>query len=100
MKISVEVVLAFAHEQIAVTLQVDEGCTVSDAIALSGIRQGHPELDRVPCTLGIWGREVPPERILQDGDRVEVYRPLLADPKLSRRERALSQRSRRRNSGR
>jgi uncharacterized protein len=99
MKINVEVVFALTHQQIAVTLQVDDGCTVSDAIALAGIRQAHPEAALGLFGLGIWGREVPPTRILEDGDRVEIYRPLAADPKQLRREKALSRRIRRRPSG-
>ncbi len=67
-------------------LDLPAGATLADALAASGIVARHglpPEALRV----GIWGREKPPESVLREHDRVEVYRPLLVDPKEARRQR-------------
>jgi putative ubiquitin-RnfH superfamily antitoxin RatB of RatAB toxin-antitoxin module len=77
----VEVVYALAGRQDIVPLRLREGATVAEAIKASGLAsQG--------LRLGIGGREVPAERVLKDGDRVELLRPLAADPKEARRQRA------------
>ena len=69
-----------------VALDLPAGATLADALAASGIAARH---DLPPETLrvGIWGREKPPETLLREHDRVEVYRPLLVDPKEARRQR-------------
>jgi uncharacterized protein len=69
-----------------VALDLPAGATLADALAASGIAVRH---DLPPETLrvGIWGREKPPETLLREHDRVEVYRPLLVDPKEARRQR-------------
>jgi putative ubiquitin-RnfH superfamily antitoxin RatB of RatAB toxin-antitoxin module len=89
--INVEVVLAMPDWQELVSLEVEEGTTLAEAIALSAVAvkfEGfEPDLDRV----GIFGHKASPEQVLQPGDRVEIYRPLLADPKEVRRQRALEQ---------
>src|SRR5688572_19322704 len=68
-----------------VVLQVPAGSTLQQAIDRSGLAQRHPELAQWPA--GIWGRVQPPDTRLRDRDRVEVYRPLLVDPKEARRQR-------------
>ncbi len=72
-------------------LRLPADSTVADA--LDGM--GMPELWQIvksqPECLGVWGRKVPPDQALKDGDRVEVYRPLRVDPKVARRERFRTQ---------
>ena len=83
----VEVAYGTRAEQIVVALSVPPGTTVSDAIALSRIAERCGELE-IATHAGIYGRVVAPETILTDGDRVEIYRALIADPKQARRRRA------------
>lgn len=89
--IRVEVVLAMPDRQELVSLEVEEGTTVAAAIRLSRVAEKfegfEPDLDRV----GIFGQKTSADQVLRPGDRVEVYRPLLADPKEVRRQRALEQ---------
>lgn len=88
--IAVEVAYALPHKQMIVGLTVPEGTTVIEAAKLSGITQHFPELDIDACPLGIFGKAVPKpaERVLLPGERVEIYRPLIADPKEARKQRA------------
>lgn len=71
-----------------VKLEVPEGCTLEEAIEQSGIRGEFPGLVIDPDAVGIFGRKAPMDEVLRDGDRVEIYRPLIADPKEARRRRA------------
>ena len=91
MSIRVEVVYALAQEQAIVPLQLEEGATVADALAASGLLDRYRELDE-GARVGVWGRVAPRSHVLRDGDRVEIYRPLQADPKQVRRVRAVNQR--------
>ncbi|BDX18735.1 RnfH family protein [Halopseudomonas aestusnigri] len=86
----VEVAYALPHKQKIVTLNVPEGTSMLDAVRLSGMDQHFPELDLESAPLGIFGKAVPKpaERVLQSGERVEIYRPLIADPKEVRKQRA------------
>ena len=88
--ICVEVVYAAVDRQALLTLKVPVGTTVFAAMQASGIAQRFADLDLDHCTVGIFGKVVsdPQQRRLDDGDRVEIYRPLLADPKEVRRLRA------------
>jgi putative ubiquitin-RnfH superfamily antitoxin RatB of RatAB toxin-antitoxin module len=86
--IRVEVVYATPERQTLLALDVPAGCTVGQAIERSGIRDRHPELVVDPAAVGIFARKVGLEQALREGDRVEIYRPLQADPKESRRRRA------------
>ncbi|MFJ3009012.1 RnfH family protein [Pseudomonas fluorescens] len=88
--IEIEVVYAAVDRQILRTLSVPEGATVREAVLKSGISDEFPELDLNECPLGIFGKVVadPQARLIQVGDRIEIYRPLLADPKEVRRLRA------------
>lgn len=94
MRIAVEVVYALPQAQTVIELSLEEGATVEDALRASGILERHPQLDPASCRLGVWGRAAARSQILKNRDRVEIYRPLLADPKQVRRRRA--QRERRR----
>ncbi|WP_341707279.1 RnfH family protein [Halopseudomonas sp.] len=86
----VEVAYALPHKQKIVTLNVPEGTSMLDAVRQSGMDQHFPELDLSNVPVGIFGKAVPkPEdRVLQPGERVEIYRPLIADPKEVRKQRA------------
>lgn len=88
--ISVEVVYAAVDRQELIKLSVPKSTTVLGAVTASGIAQRFAELDLAQCPLGIFGKVVadPQVRQLEEGDRVEIYRPLLADPKEIRRMRA------------
>jgi putative ubiquitin-RnfH superfamily antitoxin RatB of RatAB toxin-antitoxin module len=89
-RIKVEVVYALAGEADAVTVEVPQGATVRDAVAASGILGRHPEIGR--AQVGVFGRTVAPDCRVAEGDRIEIYRPLLLDPKEARRRRAKKRR--------
>ena len=82
----VEVVYALPGRQILRTLLRPEGSRVGDAVRASGLLEEFPEID--PERAGIYGRIVPAGAVLSDRDRVELYRPLSADPQEGRRRRA------------
>lgn len=86
--IHVEVAYALPHKQAIVPLQVPEGTTALDAARQSGIARQFEGLDLDSAKLGIFGKAVGPQTALRDGDRVEIYRPLVADPKEVRKARA------------
>ncbi len=86
-RLKIEVVYALRDEQVCTALEVEEGASVREAIELSGILQRYPEIELVPGRVGIFGKVVDPASRLRDGDRVEIYRPLEADPKEARRRR-------------
>jgi uncharacterized protein len=85
----IEVALAYAkpEQQIVLPLKVPLGATLGEAIAISGITKRFPEIDLLKNKTGVFGRLRPLEYILHPGDRVEIYRPLVADPKEVRRAR-------------
>jgi uncharacterized protein len=86
--VAVEVVCATAERQLLRRLVLPAGSTVIQAVEQSGILQEMPEVDFDPSRLGIFSRRVEPDDVLQDGDRVEIYRSLTLDPKDARRRRA------------
>lgn len=88
--IDVEVVYAAVDRQRLLAFVVPQGTTVRAALMVSGIGHEFAELDLTACPVGIFGKQVlaPETRVLQMGDRIEIYRPLLADPKEIRRQRA------------
>ncbi len=90
-QIQVEVVLAMPQRQLLVSVSVDEGSTLADAIACSGISEQFEDFEIDPAKVGIFGRKASMDQVLRNGDRVEIYRALIADPKKIRRERALEQ---------
>lgn len=87
-KINVEVAYALRDKQTIVPLQVEEGTVVSDAVTLSGILKMFPEIDLTANKLGIFGKLAKNTQVLKAGDRVEIYRPLIADPKEVRKRKA------------
>ncbi len=88
--IRVEVTYALADRQELLRLVFPRGTNAREAVLHSGMDQRFPGLDLASCPLGIFGKALPkPEdRVLEDGDRVEIYRPLIADPKEVRKRRA------------
>ena len=88
--INVEVSYALPHKQQVIPLQVEEGCTVYEAALKSGIATQFPELNLETSKMGVFGSVVaqPRQETLKEGDRVEIYRPLIADPKEVRKNRA------------
>lgn len=90
---TVEVVYATPQRQRLIRLAVAPGTTAAEAIDRCGIRDAFPHIDAHP-EVGIFSRRVPLDTILQAGDRVEIYRPLVADPKTARRSRAEQQKVR------
>ena len=88
--IVVEVVYALPEKQKLLRMQVPKGTTLREAAERSGMQAHFPGLDLATCPLGIFGKAVskPQERVLEEGERVEIYRPLLADPKEVRKQRA------------
>ena len=86
MKVSVAVALASRQEVVEVELA--EGSDVEAALVAARVRERWPELELDRCEVGIWSRVSARDARLREGDRVEVYRPLAADAKAMRRERA------------
>ncbi len=84
----VEVVYAAsADEQSRVAVELTVGATVENAIRASGLLSRYPEIDLTQNAAGIFGERVALDHIVEDGDRIEIYRPLVADPKEARRKR-------------
>ena len=86
-RLKVEVVYAAPAEQLLLALEVPPGTTVEEAIEQSGIGGRFTDLDAARAPVGIFGKRVKRDTVLRDGDRVEIYRPLVADPKSARRAR-------------
>lgn len=86
--IRVEVVYALPAEQAILQVYLLEGATVEDAIRASGVLDAHPEIDLAKNKVGIFSKLVKLDETVRDRDRVEIYRPLIADPKEVRRKRA------------
>jgi putative ubiquitin-RnfH superfamily antitoxin RatB of RatAB toxin-antitoxin module len=89
--VSVEIVLATPERQVLLAMTVNKGATVDEVIAASGIASRFPELAVEAMPAGIWGKPAARESTVNDGDRVELYRPLEIDPREARRQRALAE---------
>jgi putative ubiquitin-RnfH superfamily antitoxin RatB of RatAB toxin-antitoxin module len=86
--ITIEVVYAGVDRQLLRAVEVPADSTVQQALLISGFGKEFPELDLTLCPVGVFGKAVSLERTVEQGDRIEIYRPLLADPKEIRRLRA------------
>jgi putative ubiquitin-RnfH superfamily antitoxin RatB of RatAB toxin-antitoxin module len=86
--IGVEVAYATPERQVILAVRLAAGSNVAEAIEQSGIRAEFPGMEINPAAVGIFSRKVAMDHLLREGDRVEIYRPLIADPKESRRKRA------------
>lgn len=84
----VEVVFAMPEKQVIVEIEATAGLTVGEAIEVSAIARHFPAIDLSALEAGIWGRVVSREHPVVAGDRVEIYRPLIMDPREARRRRA------------
>ncbi|MCR9106013.1 MAG: RnfH family protein [Gammaproteobacteria bacterium] len=93
--ITVEVAYALPHKQSILEVQVAEGTTALEAARQSSIVNAYPEIDLDNAKLGIFGKIVSPTQVVRAGERVEIYRPLQADPKEVRKARAARARERR-----
>ena len=87
-QIQVEVVYALREVQALVVVKLEAGSTVRQAIEHSGILPRFTEIDLEGARVGVFGKLARLDAPLRDGDRVEIYRPLIADPKEARRGRA------------
>ncbi|MGB5226347.1 MAG: RnfH family protein [Arenicellales bacterium] len=87
-KMHIEVVFALPKEQHVIDIEVPEQSTVDDAIRESKIMEKYPEIDLDVNKTGIFGKPAKRDAVLHAGDRVEIYRPLLCDPKEMRKLRA------------
>lgn len=85
----IEVAYALENKQTLLVLEVNEGTTLKQAIELSGIIDIYPKIDLSKNKTGIFGKIVKLDTILRQKDRVEIYRPLIADAKKVRKERAI-----------
>ena len=86
--IFVEVTYATPNKQLIIPVNVPQGTIVRDAIELSGIKKEFPEINLETDPVGIFGKHTTLDYVLREKDRVEIYRPLIADPKEIRRQRA------------
>jgi len=86
---SVEVVYALPDTQHIVRIPHQRGLTAERAVHLSGLLDAHPAIKQQPLVLGIFGTRVPLDHVLAAGDRVEICRPLVKDPRERRRELAV-----------
>ena len=86
--IVVELVFALPERQVLLAVDVDEGATIAEVIAKSGIEDQFPEVDLGALATGVWGKPEGRDYVVKDGDRVEFYRPLHMDPREARRRLA------------
>jgi len=86
--LNVEVVYALPNKQEIIARKLPAGTTVRQAIEASGLLLKYPEIDLAKNKLGVFAKLTKPDAVLRDQDRVEIYRPLIADPKEVRKQRA------------
>ena len=89
--LEIEVVYGLPGKQVLKKMNVQNGCTAREAVCQSGLNEIFSELDLHTAPLGIFGKSVKDETLLRDKDRIEIYRPLLIDPKEARRKRVQNQ---------
>lgn len=84
----VSIVYALPEQQIMRDLELPDGVTVEIALRQSGLFQEYPDIGNAETAVGVYGCVVPRHTVLREGDRVEIYRALLVEPKAGRRKRA------------
>ncbi|MEW8352338.1 MAG: RnfH family protein [Candidatus Thiodiazotropha sp.] len=94
-----EVAFGKLDEQALLTVESAEPLTAKQAIEASGILERFPEIDLKTNKIGIFGKATKLDALLSEGDRVEIYRPLIADPKEARKKRAAEGKSMRKGGG-
>ncbi|MCK9787943.1 RnfH family protein [Providencia rettgeri] len=87
-ELNIEVTYALPEKQFLLSVKVKEGATIEESILASGILALRDDIDLKKNKIGIYSRPAKLTDLVQDGDRVEIYRPLIADPKELRRKRA------------
>ncbi|SDE08064.1 RnfH family protein [Paraburkholderia lycopersici] len=85
--LSIDVCYALPNAQTLITVELPPGATVRQAIDASGVLARHPEIDLAKLKVGVYGKLKPLDAVLADHDRVEIYRPLIVDPKMARQRR-------------
>ncbi len=93
-RLTVDVVYATPVRQQVVPVELEAGATAVDAFRASGLALGDPAVDKASPLLGVFGTRVAPDTRLKQGDRVEVYRALVLDPKEARRAKVATARRR------
>lgn len=86
--IHVEIVYAEPQRSVVKSLSVTQDAVIADALRLAAADQDFQGVDLANAAVGIFGKVAPRDQPLKDGDRIEIYRPLLEEPKLARRTRA------------
>lgn len=86
--LQVYVCYATAHDEFLRPMKVAPGTTIVQAIEMSGVLQAYPDINLSTQPVGIYAKKKPLDTVLRERDRIEIYRPLVADPKDSRRKRA------------
>jgi len=86
--ILIEIAYARPERQMIIERTVEPGTSPRDAVIQSDIDSFFPEIDKENCDIGIFGKVARPDHVLVMGDRIEIYRPLIADPKEVRKQRA------------
>lgn len=86
--LNIEVCYALTDKQLLVKVKLAEGATLQQALEASGILAKHPEIDLKKNKFGVFAKLSKLDTLLRDRDRVEIYRPLIADPKEVRKQRA------------
>lgn len=87
-RITVEICYALPEKQTLLSLEVEASATIGEIISQSGIIELYPEIDLTQNKVGIFSKLAKLTDTLHDGDRIEIYRPLIADPKEVRKQRA------------
>jgi len=87
-QLAIEIAYALPERQVILESTVAAGTSPRDAVIQSDIDAYFPEIDKQSCDIGIFGKAVRPNQQLEPGDRIEIYRPLIADPKEVRKKRA------------
>ena len=87
-EILIEVAYALPKKQLIIPFKVKQGITAEEAIKASGIIKKFPEIDLRTNQIGIFGKLTQLDHVMRERDRIEIYRPLIADPKEIRRQRA------------
>ena len=91
--LNVQVCYALPGQSFVKSLQLAPGTSIAQAIEASGVLKQFPQIDLTQQRVGIFGKLKTPDTLLREGDRVEIYRPLQADPKETRRRRAAHRKS-------
>jgi putative ubiquitin-RnfH superfamily antitoxin RatB of RatAB toxin-antitoxin module len=86
--INVDVCYALPEKQLLIKVKLPEGSTLQQALEASGVLVKHPEIDLKKNKFGVFAKLSKVDTVLRDRDRVEIYRPLIADPKEVRKQRA------------